>query len=231
MAQYKKPTRKAQKILAPGALSHSEFRWFVLHFPTLALKRAGVSRPSFVAVGMTLAQFGDYETGTRVNPSKKALHRLTGAHHETITKVLDVLKTNGAIEVVELHQGRNGGQPSEVFEFRRSPEVEKVLSKRDAEGWTERASATGEPGSATGEPGSATGEPGSATGEHNRNLSNVMNDKNRSVADAPSPASSDADSSKKNSLRADEIHLMMDTQEEDSSWLDTKDLDALLADL
>jgi hypothetical protein len=152
------------------------------------LKDAKIQRTSFVAVGLALAQFGDYRTGTRVNPSAKALHNLTGAHHDTIRKVLKVLKVNGALEVVDSHQGANGGQPYEVYRFRKSPAVVKVLAKRDAQGWTERASAAGEPASATGEPGHVTGEPASAAGEDNRNISNEMNEKNRSVDESPSPA-------------------------------------------
>ncbi len=176
--------KRTQTQTDPRMLNHADFRWFVLHFPEAALKDAKLARTSFVAVALALSMYGDYATGTRVNPSKKLLHNQTGAHNDTITKVIEVLMQSGAIEVTGTHQGDNGGKPSEVFRFRRSHAVEKVLAKRDAKDWRKASNTTGEPGNTTGEPGNTTGEPGNTTGEDNRNS---MNPSNHSVADAPSP--------------------------------------------
>ncbi|WP_431806376.1 hypothetical protein [Microbacterium paraoxydans] len=185
MAQKPSP-RNPAKPVDPQQLNHADFRWFILHVPTLAHK--GIRRTSWVAIGLALAQYGDYRTGERVNPSKKLLHKQTGAHNDTITKVIDVLKANGALQATGRHQGVNGGQPYEVFSFRRSPAVEKVLSKRDAYDWHERASVGPEPGSTSPEPASVSPEPASVSPEDNRNITNVMNESNVSVEDSPSPA-------------------------------------------
>lgn len=183
-----KPTQNKNIPVDPLQLNHADFRWFIMHFPAILLKEAKIQRPTFVAVGMVLAQFGDYKTGTKINPSAKALHNLTGAHPDTIRKIIAVLTATNALEITEHHQGKNGGQPYPVYRFRKSPEVARVLAKRDAKEWTKRASATGESASAIGEPGSATGESASSTGEDNRNIMNTMNRKNGSDESSPVPA-------------------------------------------
>lgn len=171
------PTQK--KTLDPAQLNAADFRWFILHYPSAALKRGGIQRPSWVAVGLALSMHCDYKTGTKVRATKKLLHNQTGAHFDTVTKVLEVLKVVGALEFVEWHQSPNGGKPSEAFRFRRSPDVQRVLEKRDAQAWRIKD------GNSTGEPSNSTGEPSNSTGEDNRNISNDMN---CSVAKAPSPA-------------------------------------------
>lgn len=184
--------KRPQNPADPKALNHADFRWFILHYPALLLKDAKIHRTTFVAVGMALAQFGDYATGTRVNPSLKLIRNLTGAHHSSIVKVIDALKACGALEVVDQHQGSNGGSPSEVFRFRRSAAVVQVLAKRDAQDWKrvgdvagDPGDITGEPGDITGEPGDVAGEPGDITGEDNRKLLTKKNEMNVPVADAP----------------------------------------------
>ena len=190
------------KPVDPQELNNADFRWFVLHFPAVLLKRAKLQRSSFVAVGMALAQFGSYEFGTNVNPSQKLIHTLTGAHEDTIKKVYSLLKDCEALEVTGSHQGINGGQPSEIFRFRRSLTVEQVLDRRAAMEWKERAN--------------PTGESANPTGEDNRN---VLKEQNCSVANAPSPAPSSLGLKARDGA-VDELIS--------SSWM-SSDLDQLLA--
>lgn len=167
-----------KKVTDPQQLNNAEFRWFVLHFPAVLLKKAKIQRTSFVAVGLALAQHGSYQYGTNVNPSKKLIHNLTGAHEDTIKKVYDVLKDCKAIEVTGTHQGVNGGQPSEIFRFRKSRAVEQVLERRAAQEWKERANPTGESAN-------TAGESANPTPDDNRNFRKELNG---SLADATSPA-------------------------------------------
>ncbi|GAA1523094.1 hypothetical protein HD600_000203 [Microbacterium ginsengiterrae] len=178
--------RRPQPDVDANQLNHADFRWFILHYPAFLIQ-GGIRRTSWVAIGLTLAQFGDYATGTRVNPSKKLLHHLTGAHHTTITKMLEYLKRQGVLEVTDKHQGRNGGQPYEVFRFRRNDLVKEILEKRDAHDWPQQASPIPAPASATPEPANAGTEPATASPEDNRNDSNEMNVKNRSGNPSPAP--------------------------------------------
>lgn len=166
------------KPIDPQQLNNADFRWFILHFPAVLLKNAKIQRSSFVAVGMALAQYGNYEYGTNVNPSQKLIHTLTGAHEDTIKKVYDVLKEHEVLEVTGSHQGVNGGQPSEIFRFRKSLTVIQVLNRRAAKEWEEKANPTGESAN-------PTGESANPTGEDNRN---VLEEHNGSVAITPSPA-------------------------------------------
>ncbi|MCR2785427.1 MULTISPECIES: hypothetical protein [unclassified Microbacterium] len=196
----KKPTQNTPAD--PQELKHADFRWFLLHFPDVALRNAKVSRTSFVAVGMALSMYGNYERGTGVSVTLHGLRKVSGAHHYTIVKVIDLLKKVGALEVTGLSQSKNGGKPSEEFRFRRSKSVSQTLDKRDNGAW---GNDTGEPGNDTGEPGNDTGEPGNDTGEDNRNISNVSNFSNGSVAYAPSPSPSSLSPSGRDEERDEEI--------------------------
>ena len=186
--------RPAAKPVDPNQLVHADFRWFVTHFPAEHLKAKKIKRTSFVAVGLTLAQFGRYEDGTRVRPSTKTLHMLTGAHEDTIKKVLDLLVALHVLEVVGLHQGENGGQPYPEFRFRKSAAVKLVLAKRNAADWDELRPPTESRDPEPSQPVRAnpTAEVANPTAEDNRNTSNTSNS---SVANAPSPLSSSEDES------------------------------------
>lgn len=130
---------KRSRPADPYRLNNADFRWFILRFPAVAVKRAKINRSSFVAVGMALAQFGSYEYGTNVNPSQKLIHTLTGVQEDTIKKVYNLLKEVGALQITGKHQGVNGGRPSEIFQFRRSQAVADVLKRRAAKERKERA--------------------------------------------------------------------------------------------
>ncbi|WP_295832922.1 hypothetical protein [uncultured Microbacterium sp.] len=185
--------RSTAKPVDPNELVHADFRWFITHFPAEHLKAKKIKRTSFVAVGLTLAQFGRYEDGTRVRPSTKALHMMTGAHENTIKKVLDLLVALHVLEVVGLHQGENGGQPYREFRFRRSAAVKLVLAKRNATDWDELRPKPRDPERQP-QPirANPTAEVANPTAEDNRNTSNTSNS---SVANAPSSLSSSGDES------------------------------------
>lgn len=216
------PKNKKSPAADPTRLNNADFRWFIFHFPAVALKNARIKRSSFVAVGMALAQFGNYEHGTNVNPSVKLIHTLTGAHEDTIKKVYDLLKEHGALEVTGKHQGVNGGQPSEIFRFRRSHTVGEVLKARSAMAWKQRANPTAE----SANPIAAAANP---TAEDNRN---VRKERNCSVADAPSlsPTGSLPDGRAKAS--EEQEHEEKTTDELiASSWLQGDSLEELFGEM
>lgn len=174
----------------PEALTHADFRWFLMYFPDVVLKARKVQRLSLTSVGMMLAQFGNYETGTGIRVSQTALADITGASRNTVKKVLDVLKEAGAIEVVD-HQ-RRGGKPSENYRLRKSSFVAKVLDIKNRH--HQRDEAVNGPQMSiqddewsSDEHSLSPGEHSLSPGEHNKNS---QNEKNCSVADAPSPAPS-----------------------------------------
>lgn len=117
------------KTVDPNQLSHPDFRWFLMYFPDVALEKVGLQRDSIFSVGMALAQFGNYDTGTGIRVSKLALANFSGKSRNTVKRVLDLFKAVGAIEVVD-HQKR-GGTPSENYRLRKSPFVTKVLEAKD----------------------------------------------------------------------------------------------------
>jgi hypothetical protein len=200
-----KPTQN--KNLPAGAISAPDFRWFIAHTPKAWLKAAKIERPVYFSVGMALAQFGDYATGKRVNPSVRTIHRMTGVNEKTVSKVLNYLVGIGALAKVGTNQGSHGGKPYPVYELRRErgSNVDLVLNSVDAGtlqlgefeevavGTTEvlpegdAVGAVGTTGEAVGTTGEAVGTTGEAVGttEDNKNVQNV---KNYSLAEAHSSA-------------------------------------------
>ncbi|MFJ4160258.1 hypothetical protein [Microbacterium testaceum] len=166
------------KPIDPQQLSAPEFRLFITHFPDHYLRDSGLKGTTFFAVGMALAQFGDYATGERVRPTQKALADTARVDPRTVKEVLKVLVHSGALE--ETTPQRHAGSPSRTFRFRRSDFVSRVLVTQDRH-WTPLQM-------------NKTGVHPLPTGVHplpdasTPNNKNRQNGKNCSVAEAPSPA-------------------------------------------
>ncbi|MGO4487055.1 hypothetical protein [Microbacterium sp. 2RAF4] len=117
----------------PQLLSAMEFRKFLEYCPDVILKRHNVPGGAFWGVGMALAQHINYATGQKSRLSQRGIAAISRTTPRTTKVVLDFLKAQGVIVVVD-HQRRNG-KLSENYSFRKSPFVREVL-KLANQHWT-----------------------------------------------------------------------------------------------
>jgi hypothetical protein len=171
---------KNKKLLPtdPKSLSAPDFRYFLKYFPEGVLQAQGVKRHALWGVGMALAQYGDYERGTGIRVSQLTLSQDAGLSHNTVRKVMDLLKTVGAVEVTD--KQRRGGTPSENYRLRRSPFVRETLELKDRD-WGKVAKRR-----------VVQVDHSHVQVDHSRvqvdDNKNSQNEKNRSLANAPSPS-------------------------------------------